>query len=132
MILVTGGLGYIGSHTCVELAGQGNRLMIVNNLSNSKISALDRIRELAAGTEIEFVRADIRDAVALESVFAAGDDHNHYRRDQCRKPAPRGRTERSANVRVAIKSVPIEGTCHKNYHRAGSPDRRSTVVNRLG
>lgn len=73
MILVTGGLGYIGSHTCVELADQGNRLMIVDNLSNSKISALDRIRELATGAEIEFVRADIRDAVALESIFAAGD-----------------------------------------------------------
>ncbi len=69
-VLVTGGLGYIGSHTCVELARDGHRLLIIDNLGNAKPSVLERIRELAPGAAIEFVRADVRDAAALESAFA--------------------------------------------------------------
>lgn len=72
-VLVTGGLGFIGAHTCVELAREGNRLVIVDNLSNAKPSVLDRIRELAPGASIDFVRADIRDGAALDRIFAAGD-----------------------------------------------------------
>jgi len=72
-VVVTGGLGYIGSHTCVELAREGSRLVIVDNFANSKLSVLPRIRELAPSADIEFVRADIRDAAALDRVFAAGD-----------------------------------------------------------
>lgn len=72
-VLVTGGLGYIGSHTCVELARDGHPLTIVDNLANSKPSVLERIREFAPGAGIDFVRADIRDAAALDRVFAAGD-----------------------------------------------------------
>src|SRR3972149_5612004 len=71
MILVTGGLGYIGSHTCVALAAAGYRLMIVDNLCNAKPSALERIRELAPGAVIEFQCADLRDRAALEAGFAA-------------------------------------------------------------
>jgi len=71
MILVTGGLGYIGSHTCVALAAAGYRLMIVDNLCNAKPSVLERIRELAPGAVIEFQCADLRDRAALEAVFAA-------------------------------------------------------------
>jgi len=57
-ILVTDGLGYIGSHTCVALAEPGHgRLVILDNLSNSKSSVLERIRELAPGATIEFHRA---------------------------------------------------------------------------
>lgn len=70
-ILVTGGLGYIGSHTCVALADAGHRLVIVDNLSNSKPSVLDRLRELAPSAQVEFHRADLRDRDALEAVFAA-------------------------------------------------------------
>jgi len=69
-VLVTGGLGYIGSHSCVELARDGHGLLIVDNLANSKPSVLERIRELAPGAAIEFVRADLRDAAALERAFA--------------------------------------------------------------
>ena len=69
-VLVTGGLGYIGSHSCVELARAGHRLLVVDNLANSKQSVLQRIRELAPGAEIEFLRADVRDAAALERVLA--------------------------------------------------------------
>jgi len=69
-ILVTGGLGYIGSHACVALAGAVRRpLVIVDNLSNSKASTLERVRELVPGAEIEFHRADVRDPAALDHVF---------------------------------------------------------------
>jgi len=71
MILVTGGLGYIGSHTCVALAQAGHRLVIVDNLCNSKPSVLERIRELAPGATIEFRQADVRDRAGLEAIFAA-------------------------------------------------------------
>jgi len=69
-VLVTGGLGYIGSHACVELARDGHRLLVVDNLANSKPSVLERIRALAPGAAIEFARADLRDAAGLERVFA--------------------------------------------------------------
>ena len=70
-ILVTGGLGYIGSHTCVALAEAGHRLVVVDNLSNSKPAVLDRIRELAPGAAIAFHCADLRDRETLEAIFAA-------------------------------------------------------------
>jgi UDP-glucose 4-epimerase len=69
-VLVTGGLGYIGSHCCVELARAGHRLQIVDNLANSRPSVLERIRELAPGAAVSFVRADVRDAAALDTAFA--------------------------------------------------------------
>jgi UDP-glucose 4-epimerase len=71
-VVVTGGLGYIGSHCCVELARQGNRLRIVDNLANAKAAVLERIRECAPGAEMEFVRADIRDAAAMDRALSDG------------------------------------------------------------
>ena len=71
-LLVTGGLGYIGSHACVALAAAGRKpLVIVDNLSNSKASVLERIRELAPGATIEFVRADVREQAELEKAMKA-------------------------------------------------------------
>ena len=71
-ILVTGGLGYIGAHTCVALAGAGRRnLVLLDNLSNAKPSVLERIRELAPDATLEFVRADVRDRAALDAMFRA-------------------------------------------------------------
>jgi UDP-glucose 4-epimerase len=71
-VLVTGGLGYIGAHTCVALALSGRELVIIDNLANTKATVLDRIRELAPSARLEFVRADIRDAAALDRIFAGG------------------------------------------------------------
>jgi len=68
-ILVTGGLGYIGSHTCVVLAEAGYKPVIVDNLSNSKAAVLPRIRELAK-VDIAFHKADIRDRAAMEKIIA--------------------------------------------------------------
>jgi UDP-glucose 4-epimerase len=67
--LVTGGLGYIGSHTCVELLAAGHRVRIVDNLSNSKLAVLERITEIT-GIRPEFVKADIRDRGAVREALA--------------------------------------------------------------
>lgn len=68
-ILVTGGAGYIGSHTCVELLNSGYEVVLVDNLSNSKPESLNRIQELA-GKRLEFHKVDLTDRGALEAVFA--------------------------------------------------------------
>ncbi|NJD07972.1 MAG: UDP-glucose 4-epimerase GalE [Methylococcaceae bacterium] len=68
MILVTGGAGYIGSHTCVELMALGHELVVVDNLSNSKPAALQRV-EAIAGRSIPFHQVDIRDRAGLREVF---------------------------------------------------------------
>ena len=67
-VLLTGGTGYIGSHTCVELMGAGWKTVVVDNLSNSSIRVLDRIASIT-GSRPGFVEADIRDARALDRVF---------------------------------------------------------------
>ncbi len=68
MILVTGGLGYIGSHTCVALLQAGYAVAIVDNLSNSKLSVLERICSLGGG-KARFHQGDLRDPKALEAAF---------------------------------------------------------------
>jgi UDP-glucose 4-epimerase len=66
---VTGGAGYIGSHTVVEAMAAGYRVVIVDNLCNSSRKVLERI-EAAAGQRPEFVEADVRNAALLDQVFA--------------------------------------------------------------
>jgi UDP-glucose 4-epimerase len=68
-ILVTGGAGYIGSHTVVELLNAGHQVVIVDNLCNSSAKVLDRIEALA-GKNFSFVQADVRDGAALDRIFA--------------------------------------------------------------
>ena len=68
-VLITGGLGYIGSHTCIVLAEAGYKPVIVDNLSNAKSAVLSRIRELARA-DIAFHKADIRDRAAMERIIA--------------------------------------------------------------
>lgn len=69
-ILVTGGAGYIGSHTCVELLAAGFVPVIVDNFVNSKREAVARVARIA-GREPVLIEADVRDAGALDRVFAA-------------------------------------------------------------
>lgn len=68
-ILVTGGAGYIGSHTCVELLNAGYEIVIVDNLYNSSEKSLDRVRELT-GKDFVFYPYDIRDKENMRKVFA--------------------------------------------------------------
>ena len=71
-VLVTGGAGFIGSHTCVELLEQGYSVVIVDDLSNSSEKAVDRIKSItgADDTRISFYEADILDRAALERIFS--------------------------------------------------------------
>ena len=68
-ILVTGGAGYIGSHTVVELIKAGHQVVIVDNLCNSSAKVLDRIEALA-GKNFSFVQADVREGATLDRIFA--------------------------------------------------------------
>jgi UDP-glucose 4-epimerase len=68
-ILVTGGAGYIGSHTCVELLDAGFDVVIVDNFYNSKAAVLARITRITGKTPL-LVQADIRDGAALDAIFA--------------------------------------------------------------
>ena len=68
MILVTGGAGYIGSHTCVELISQGHEIVIIDNFSNSKPETLDRLTEIT-GKQVPFVEADVCDREIMNRIF---------------------------------------------------------------
>lgn len=68
-ILVTGGAGYIGSHTCLELIEAGHEIVVVDDLSNSSRESLRRVEELTGGL-IAFVEASLLDRQALDGVFA--------------------------------------------------------------
>ncbi|MBQ7876286.1 MAG: UDP-glucose 4-epimerase GalE [Clostridia bacterium] len=67
-VLLTGGAGYIGSHTCIELLAAGHEAVIVDNYSNSKPEALNRIREIS-GKDFKFYEADCCDKDALRKIF---------------------------------------------------------------
>ena len=67
-VLVTGGAGYIGSHTCVELLEAGHEVCVIDNLCNGHEVALERVRGIT-NCELQFVNADIRDANALDEIF---------------------------------------------------------------
>ena len=67
-ILVTGGTGYIGSHTCVELIASGHEVVILDNLYNSSIDVLDKI-ETISGVRPVFYKVDILDKEGMEKVF---------------------------------------------------------------
>lgn len=68
-ILVTGGAGYIGSHTCVELLNANHDVVVFDNLSNSSVESLKRVEELT-GKSLTFIQGDIRSAEQLDQVFA--------------------------------------------------------------
>lgn len=69
-ILVTGGTGYIGSHTVIELISEGYSVVVVDNLTNSNSESLNRI-EMITGQTVPFYKTDIRDRVVLEKIFTS-------------------------------------------------------------
>ena len=69
-VLVAGGCGYIGSHTCVEFLNQGFDVIVVDNLCNSSSKSLERVEELT-GKKVPFYPADARDKDAMRKIFAA-------------------------------------------------------------
>ena len=68
-VLVTGGAGYIGSHTCVELLNSGYGVIVVDNLCNSNPKSLDRVEQLT-GRQVKFYKGDVRDESLLRQIFA--------------------------------------------------------------
>ena len=69
-ILVTGGAGYIGSHTCVELLNEGYEVVVLDNLSNSSEKSLERVKQIT-GKEVKFYKGDILDRDILKEIFKA-------------------------------------------------------------
>lgn len=67
-ILVTGGAGYIGSHTCIELLNAGHEVVVLDNLSNSSEESLNRVQELTEKS-LTFIQGDIRDGHTLDQLF---------------------------------------------------------------
>ena len=72
-ILVSGGAGYIGSHTCVELLAAGYDIVVADNYYNSCPEALARVKKIA-GEDFRFVEADMTDKDAVEKIFAENED----------------------------------------------------------
>ncbi len=76
-VLVTGGAGFIGSHTCVELLSEGYRVVVVDDLSNSSETAVERVRRIAGldddDDRLAFYEANILDRAALDRIFAEND-----------------------------------------------------------
>ena len=71
-VLVTGGAGYIGSHTCVELLNRGYGVVVIDNLVNSSPKAIERVEEIT-GKKVAFYENDVRDRAALDRIFEKHD-----------------------------------------------------------
>ena len=71
-ILVTGGAGYIGSHTCVELLERGYGVVVIDNLVNSSARAIERVEQIT-GKHVDFYQNDVRDRAALDRIFEKHD-----------------------------------------------------------
>ena len=71
-VLVTGGAGYIGSHTCVELLNSGYGVVVIDNLCNSNPKSLERVQAIT-GKALKFYEGDVRDADLLRKIFAEND-----------------------------------------------------------
>ena len=67
-ILVTGGAGYIGSHTCIEMMQAGYEVIVVDNLDNSNEESLNRVKEIS-GKEVKFYKEDVRNKDAMRKIF---------------------------------------------------------------
>ena len=71
-VLITGGAGFIGSHTCLVLLEQGHELVVLDNFDNSSPEALRRVQELAGSTQLTLVEGDVRDPNAVDQAFSTG------------------------------------------------------------
>jgi len=105
-ILVTGGAGYIGSHTCVELLNAGKKVVVVDNLCNSAEESLNRVREITSckTSDLIFRQVDLLDKVALKRVF------DEFAFDACVHFAGLKAVGESVQIPLAYYRNNIEGT----------------------
>lgn len=110
-VLLTGGAGYIGSHTAVELLEQGYEIAILDNLSNASTQTLDAIRA-TAGCDVSFVHGDIRDPDCLDAVFRTRSIHAvmHF--------AARKAVAASASAPLSFYDTNVAGTLQLLEHMA--------------
>ena len=80
-VLVTGGAGNTGSHTCVECLNAGHEVFVIDNLCNGHEAALERVR-LITNCDLQFMNADIRDSYALDKIYFSLCLPWHTRSDQ--------------------------------------------------
>lgn len=82
LILITGGAGFIGSHTCVELLASGHKLLVLDNLSNAHVDSLYAVSSIAGvpldSHRFQFVRGDVRDALLLDRMFSQHAIHSVF------------------------------------------------------
>ena len=91
-VLITGGAGFIGSHTCLVLLEQGHELVVLDNFDNSSPEALRRVQELAGSTQLTLVEGDVRDPNAVDQAFSCRRSRGW--RDSFRRTESRGRIRR--------------------------------------
>ena len=134
MILVTGGTGYIGSHTCVALAQAGHDIVIVDNLGNSRVSVIDRLETLC-GKRPKFIHGDIRDAALLDRIFA---DHPiqavvHFAGLKAVGESAKKAFEPGEVARPCLKPIPPKSTPRSSSDRLWTPLRlcRTQALHRL-
>jgi UDP-glucose 4-epimerase len=102
-VLVTGGAGFIGSHTCVELLNEGHEVVVVDDYSNSSPAALDAVRQVADGPLVSY-EVDLRDRDALRRVF------DSHRFDSVIHFAAKKAVGESAQIPVDYYDINIGGT----------------------
>ncbi|KAI9346923.1 UDP-glucose 4-epimerase [Obelidium mucronatum] len=108
-VLVTGGAGYIGSHTVVELLAAGFHVIVVDNLSNSSEESLKRVAQITQSPEkITFYKADIRDHEALTEIFS---NHQHQNISSVIHFAGLKSVSESISQPLDYYSVNVTGTC---------------------
>ena len=104
-VLITGGAGYIGSHACLELLQADFNVVVVDNLSNSKLESLTRVQQIT-GKTLTFYQADIRDKAALSDIFAKEKPSTviHFA-DGTRGRTRTGMTFQSADFESAVSTI---------------------------
>ena len=112
-ILVTGGAGYIGSHTCVELLNAGYDVVVADNLYNSSKKAVDRVEQIT-GKKLKFYEVDLLDQPKVKEIF---DKAQKLRKAKSTKKLANGTDQVVINRRYAFSSMLKCGYCGKNLVR---------------